>query len=133
MVRSEMVLKFQFEASHSLAGYEMPHPHLWSLQVVIGGEIHEGKILDLVQVRDLIQSKITPLQFTYLNDHRALSAEARKAPTCETLSVYFLKVLDLELKKKAFVHNPTAVLKSVQVGLSSMEEVELGAVRVSVE
>ncbi len=130
MMRSELILKFQFEASHALAGFEIPHPHLWSLQVVIEGEIRAGKILDLVEARDLIQAKINPLKFTYLNDNRMLTAEARRAPTCETLSVYFLKVLDAELKKKALAQNPTAVLRSVQVGLSSMEEVELGAVRV---
>lgn len=129
-MRSELILKFEFDASHSLAGYETPHPHLWRVEVVLGGSPVDGKIIDIVLFRQAIEGLIAPYKHTFLNDNPVASAAVRAAPTCETLSAHFFDSIKTLLKREFHSQNPTVQLRSVLVGIGDLSGAEMGAVRV---
>lgn len=128
-MKSELILKFVFEASHSLLGYETPHPHLWRLEVSLTGQPLGGKIVDIVQARDAILKKITPIQKTYLNSNALLDSSTQQAPTCETLSQYFWNQLTHLVETLFHKENPTTVLNSVAIAICNMDGEETGLVR----
>jgi 6-pyruvoyl-tetrahydropterin synthase len=128
-MRSELILKFQFEASHSLAGYEAPHSHLWKLELVMGGQVIDGKIVDMIEARNQIEKLIDPLRGTYLNENPIVGTAVQKSPTCETLNLYFSErfgeVLEVQFKSE----NSTLHLASVMVTICSPDGIEMGGVR----
>lgn len=130
-MKAELLLKFAFEASHSLGGYETPHPHLWRLEITVGGDPIEGRIIDIVQLRTGIQREINALEKTFLNDHPKVSPEVRQFPTCETLSHFFATTLEGILQREFLPSNPTAHLISVLVAICDLDGTEAGAVRLS--
>lgn len=127
---SELILKFKLTASHSLSGYETPHPHLWKIEVIISGEPKDGKILDLVQLRQSIENILDRLSSVYLNEAMEVSEEVRRSPTCETLSQYFWDCIEQMLKRDYLHLNPSIHLDSILVAICDLDRNELGAVRV---
>ena len=128
-MQAELILKFNFEASHSLSGYEAPHPHLWGLEVILSGEPVDGKIVDIVKAREKIEEIIEPLKFKYLNDLSYLDPPAQRAPTCETLSYFFLNKIRPWVEKSLKNENPTVGLVSVGIAIRNMDGEEMGFVR----
>ncbi len=128
-MKIELLVKFQFIASHSLAGHEAPHPHRWNLEVVISGEPHEGKVVDMILFRSKILDLVQPLESQYLNESTLVTPAVRQFPTCETLSIYFMEKLKNTVLPSLLTHNPTVLFSSIQVGLCGMDGVETGAVR----
>jgi 6-pyruvoyl-tetrahydropterin synthase len=128
-MRSELLLKFQFEASHSLAGYEVPHSHIWILELAIGGQVIDGKIVDMMEVRVHIEKLIEQLKATYLNENRVVGDAVRKAPTCETLGQFFSQRLQEVLETQFRTGNPSIHLVSVMITICSVDASEIGGVR----
>ncbi len=128
-MQSELVLKFQFEASHSLAGYEAPHSHIWKLEIAVGGKVISGKIVDMIEVRVQVEKLIEELKSTYLNENPVVGDLVRRAPTCETLGQFFSDrfcgILDAQFRPA----NPSIHLISVMVTICSVDATEIGGVR----
>jgi 6-pyruvoyl-tetrahydropterin synthase len=68
-VRTELCLKFEFCASHSLSVREVPHEHLWRVGVHLAGETRAGMILNLPDVRRAFEDVLAPLRNTFLNEN----------------------------------------------------------------
>jgi 6-pyruvoyl-tetrahydropterin synthase len=132
-MKTQLILKFEFTASHSLSGYEVPHPHVWTLETIIAGEPISGKIADIMVLRQLFQGILDPLESTYLNENLATNWAVREFPTCETLSGYFFDQFKHILSNRFLVENPTVQLSSVRVGICGMDRVETGAVKLTVD
>src|SRR5690348_8168104 len=120
-MKMELLLKFTFEASHSLAGFETPHPHLWILDLSVAGKPIEGRILDIVTFRARIQKMVDSLTGVYLNDSLKVDAAVREFPTCETLSYFFASQLNKILSEEYLPHNPSVLLTSVTVRICNMD------------
>ena len=125
----ELVLKFDFISSHSLRGHETPHPHRWWLEFALSGAPLEGKIIDIVDLRERVMEMIKPLDHVYLNDFSGVPQAVRDFPTCETLSVFFSERLQLLISQYFIDQNPTLKLSSLSVSLCEMDGREMGAVR----
>jgi 6-pyruvoyl-tetrahydropterin synthase len=132
-VKTELLLKFIFEASHSLADYEVPHPHLWILKLAVGGRPIQGRIIDIVRLRARIDQLIQGLKLTYLNDNPTVSDEVREFPTCETLSQYFYGQIQALLAHDFAPANPSVALTSVTIAICEMDGTEMGAARLFTE
>ncbi|MFZ9594726.1 MAG: 6-pyruvoyl trahydropterin synthase family protein [Bdellovibrionia bacterium] len=128
-MKAELITEFQFEASHSLSGYEEPHSHLWRLQLVLAGEVVQGKIVDLVDLRAQVEAILLDLRGTYLNENPKVLESVRQAPTCETLCEYFGQKMDQLIQAHWSLVNPSVGLGSVCVTLCDLEGNELGGVR----
>ena len=128
-MKIELLLKFPFEASHSLAGYEEPHPHLWRLEAGITGKMIEGKIVDMISLRSSIQKVLEPLILTYLNENIFVSPDVRKFPTCESLCEFFSTEINRVLLHEFQFQNPSIQLSSILVAICEMDGTETGAVK----
>ncbi len=131
-MKQELLLQFQFEASHSLSGYETPHPHLWKIKVAIEGKPIQGRIIDLVVLRNRIQQLMDSLDQTDLNDCNGVSAQVNEFPTCETLAPFFYDKIQEILEKNFLPFSPSVRLTCVEVGLCDLLGVELGAIRLTI-
>lgn len=127
---TELILKFEFVASHSLENNETPHPHRWKLELAVTGSPIRGKIIDLVLLRDRVQALINPLRSVYLNDFVGVSPAVQAFPTCETLGQFFWDQLHMLLSGEFYEQNPTLKLASVMVGICEMSGEEMGAARI---
>ena len=128
-MKAELIVKFDFEASHSLADYEAPHPHPWKVTVSITGDLIGGKVVDIIALREKMDEIIGKLKSTYLNDNPHVTEEVRKFPTCETLSQFFSNEVVSVLNKDFVSQNPSVKLNSVMTTIYTMEGTEMGAVR----
>jgi 6-pyruvoyl-tetrahydropterin synthase len=132
-MKSELILKFRFEASHSLSGYETPHPHLWDLEITVGGQPIEGRIVDIVTLRKRIETLVDEIRSTYLNENQRVTENVREFPTCETLSHFFYKELQTVLMNEFQPSNPSICLTNILVAILEMNGVEMGAARLKSE
>lgn len=128
-MKTELILKFDFTASHSLENFEKPHPHIWRVEVGVTGEPIKGKIIDMFELRATFESVIAPLKDAYLNESKVLDPNASKFPTCETLSAYFYGKFEEMINSRLRSMNPTLKIKSVMVALCEMDGTERGAAR----
>ncbi len=128
-VRTELCLKFEFCASHSLSVREVPHEHLWRVSVHLAGETRMGMILNLPDVRQAFEDVLAPLRNTFLNENAHLPAEAQAAPTCETLSAFFVDAFNERLTRDFLSANPTVQLVSVEVAICEPDGFEWGSVK----
>jgi 6-pyruvoyl-tetrahydropterin synthase len=126
---TELLLKFEFLASHSLSVREEPHPHLWRMEVVLSGEPREGMIVNLPEVRTAFETVVASLSQTFLNENPLLDASAKATPTCETLCAYFFRRFEDVLHRQFLLKNPTIKLKSVQVAICEPDGFEWGAAK----
>jgi len=131
-MRSELILKFEFEASHSLAGYETPHSHLWKLEIAVGGQVISGKIVDMMEMRIHVEQLILGLKATYLNENPSVGEAVQKAPTCETLGQFLGIEIQNILASKFRSDNPSIHLVSTYVTLCTVEGLEIGGVKLFV-
>lgn len=65
----------ELKASHSLAGYEIPHFHLWKVEVEFSKALplKEDRLIDLVFLKTKIDELLLPLQGRYLNETLSFS------------------------------------------------------------
>jgi 6-pyruvoyl-tetrahydropterin synthase len=129
MRQAELILKFMFRAAHSLADYEKPHFHYWTVEAAISGEIRNGMIVDMAVLRTKLQTLISPLEGKYLNDVTTLAPAAQKAPTCETLGSHFATLISTELNSTFSPLNPSVHLLWISVAIHEEDKVEMGAVK----
>jgi 6-pyruvoyl-tetrahydropterin synthase len=127
-MKTELILKFEWRASHSLSRYEKEHPHLWELRFAISGDPQkDGMIVDLVTVRTFVDALIAPLREIFLNHASPLTGdEAQLNPTCETLSSYFLGQLDRKLLSELRRGNPTIRFTWLEVAIFEIHGKEAG-------
>jgi 6-pyruvoyl-tetrahydropterin synthase len=130
-MRIELLLNFNFEASHSLVGYEEPHPHLWNLEIAFTGTPIDGKIVDMVSLRVSLQNLIDPIIKTYLNENGHVDESVRAFPTCETLSQHFLTQSQNLIDQHYCSHNSSLRVSSVRIGICDLNGCEAGAVKIS--
>jgi 6-pyruvoyl-tetrahydropterin synthase len=128
-MRSQLILHFEFIASHSLSVRETPHDHRWRLKTVIQGEPQNGMILNMVEVRSAFQTCIAPLANSYLNDNDRLSLAAQQTPTCESLAAHFFGQFTTVLTDRFCPGNPTIKLQAIEVELYEPDGHEWGSVR----
>ncbi len=128
----ELSLKFKFIAAHSLASYETPHDHLWSVRVAVSGNPHDGMVVDMAKLRECLLLTVQGLEGQYLNECEAVDAATRAFPTCESLGAFFLARVQSILERD-FPHRDSSVRAAwVSVALSDLEGSEMGAARVAV-
>lgn len=125
----QLILKFKFDASHSLEGHELPHSHLWELVATVSGRPIQGRIIDLVEFRSSVSNLVDVLKGTYLNTNRSASRDVQEFPTCEALCGHFYTEIHAVLEKLFIPHNPTLVLESTQIALFDAFNEEMGAAR----
>ncbi len=121
IIRSELV------ASHSLDGYEQPHPHRWKLEIRVSGAPVRGRIIDLPVLEDALKSDLKKLDGCYLNESPLVDEATRAFPTCETLGAHLAEHWDRIVLSVLRKDNPTLKLVSVQVTLCEMDGREFGA------
>ena len=130
-MKTELILKFVFEASHSLSGYEVPHPHIWKLKIGVLGDPVQGMILNLVELRASVQKTVDRLGGTYLNESTLVDDAVRAFPTCETLSVYFYREVEKILSHEFRPSHPSVRLSFIEMALFDMNQNEFGATRLT--
>ncbi len=132
-MKTELILKFTFEASHALdwVNFEIPHPHIWRLEFSIAGNPLNGRLVDLAHLRVRVQSLLECLGSTFLNTNLRVDDSVRLTPTCETLSVFFKNELQLILDAEFLSLNPSIRLESVLVAICEMNGTEQGAIKLS--
>ncbi len=121
IIRSELV------ASHSLDGYEQPHPHRWKLEIRVSGAPVRGRIIDLPVLEDALKADLKTLDGCYLNESPLVDEATRAFPTCETLGAHLAEHWDRIVLSVLRKDNPTLKLVSVQVTLCEMDGREFGA------
>ena len=131
-MRTELILKFSFEASHSLVGYETPHPHFWTLQVSITGSPQDGRIVDMVELRTKIQERLNPIQSSFLNESTEVDQQVRQFPTCESLCHFFFNEMNQIIEIHFSPKNPSLRLYSIEVTIADMNGSETGAARMTI-
>jgi len=131
VVKTELILKFKFDASHALSCYETPHPHLWKLEVAITGTPIQGWLVDLMAVSQKIDFLLDDLRGTYLNENEKANQQIRDYPTCESLGPFLYEKIQNLLNNEFSSQNPTLAVSSILVSLHTPDGEELGAVKVS--
>jgi len=73
-----------FKASHSLAGFEIPHFHLWkvTLKFQAAFPLPGDRLIDMIEAQTILSQITLPLANTYLNDTLGAS------PTSENMAAY---------------------------------------------
>ncbi len=117
MFVTELVLPFEFIASHSLDTREEPHPHLWKGELRIEGQPIAGRVIDLPTAENRLKLILKNIENTYLNTNALFSADTRSFPTCETLSHDLYGMIDQECIIPARAENPSLRLLSVRIDL----------------
>lgn len=117
MFVTELVLPFEFVASHSLDTREQPHPHVWKGELRIAGQAIRGRLIDLPTAEGQLKLILKKIENTYLNTNVLFSEETRSFPTCETLSQDLYGMVDRECVTPAQSENPSLRLLSVRIDL----------------
>lgn len=73
-----------FKASHSLAGFETPHYHLWKIAVKFQAKfpLPGDRLVDMIAAQTELGEITAPLAGTYLNDTLGMS------PTSENMAAF---------------------------------------------
>jgi 6-pyruvoyl-tetrahydropterin synthase len=116
--RIALEVESEFRASHSLAGFEIPHFHLWKVRVEFEAKLPlaDDRLIDLVHLQTVMDEILKPLSGTYLNESLGVS------PTSENLALWVWEKLMHKL--------PDAPLSQVQIKLCDLEGVSTGSARV---
>ncbi len=107
----------RFTASHSLAVREELHPHEYTVVLELTGPVdpNSGFVVDMGEVRNLLEPLVQQLDGTTLNNNQALiaagpeGAMAARFPTCECLAAYFAAALKLPVAECCGAARLTAV------------------------
>ncbi len=117
----KLYLPFEFVASHSLSGFEKPHPHLWKFELEVTGPPVNGKIVDLYKLGELVQVELKSFEGTYLNENPRLPQVARDFPTCESLAQAFYGFFEKQWLQIFRGENPELRILSVKTSLLDVE------------
>ncbi|MDX2129148.1 MAG: 6-carboxytetrahydropterin synthase [Chloroherpetonaceae bacterium] len=128
-MKTELSLKFEFSAFHSLSVREEPHKHLWKVEVRIQGSPIGGMLVNMTEVRENIEVLLSQLESSYLNQNPTLPKEVQTSPTCETLGSYFYFVIGDMLQHNFFPRNPSLCLSSVEVTICEENGFEWGSAK----
>jgi 6-pyruvoyl-tetrahydropterin synthase len=115
----ELTVYSDFKASHSLTGFEVPHLHLWKLELTFRSVLpmKSDRVLDLVALQSQVERLTSLLSGRYLNE-----VLPQFSPTSEMMAQWvwseFLK------------QDPSAPLVSVGVTICNALGVPMGAARV---
>ncbi len=128
---TQLIVKLQWTSSHTLPpGELLLHPHLWGLEVCLGGVPVAGKLLDLVDFRSQIEQQVlTPLTGQDLNHSPWVNDSVRQAPTCESLSEFFYQRLSHLLVDVYHPVNASVRIVSTTVQIFDFTGLEVGAAR----
>jgi 6-pyruvoyl-tetrahydropterin synthase len=109
----------ELKASHSLAGFEVPHFHRFkvALEFQASLPLKQDRLIDLVQLQNDLQKILAPLEGRHLN-----SALPDLSPTSENLAIW---IWDQFLRA-----HPQAPLKAVSITLCDLEGRASGEARV---
>src|SRR5690606_37891389 len=107
----------RFTASHSLAVREEMHPHEYTVVLELTGPVdpNSGFVVDMGEVRRLLEPLVQQLDGTTLNNNPALiaagsaGAMAARFPTCECLAAYFATALKQPVSDRCGAAHLTAV------------------------
>jgi len=104
----------EFRASHSLAGFETPHFHLFKVAAVfrVPHPLTGDRVLDLVFLQKVLDCSLHPLHNCHLNSTLPFS------PTSENLCVWLREELVRQL--------PDAPLHSVSIELADLDGRSMG-------
>lgn len=113
-----LTVQAELRASHSLAGFETPHFHLFKVAATFQTELPlvSDRVIDLVFLQDRLHEILNPLSGAYLNEVLSLS------PTSENLALWVWDQLTHML--------PTEPLQCVEVTLCSLDGVASGSARI---
>ena len=108
-----------FRASHSLAGFETPHFHLWQVEAVFSSDwpLAGDRLIDLVFLQGTLERIFAALDGVFLNEVLDFS------PTSENLTAWIWRRLHEEL--------PDAPLSQVAVSLCDLSGKVSGRARLS--
>jgi 6-pyruvoyl-tetrahydropterin synthase len=109
----------QFKASHSLAGFETPHFHLWKITVEFKASLplKTDRLIDLVLLQEALSQITAPIANTYLNDTLGAS------PTSENMALF--------IWKKVMERFPNDPLDLVAVSLCDLNGESMGEATLS--
>ena len=104
----ELTVFGSFRASHSLAGFETPHYHLWKVEAMFSAPwpLAGDRLIDLVFLQSTLDRVFSTVEGTHLNGVFPFS------PTSENLTQWIWKRLREEL--------PDAPLSEVAVSLCDL-------------
>lgn len=110
---------YQFKASHSLAGFETPHFHLWKITVEFKASLplKTDRLIDLVLLQEALIQITAPIANTYLNDTLGAS------PTSENMALF--------IWKKVMERFPNDPLDLVAVSLCDLNGESMGEATLS--
>jgi 6-pyruvoyl-tetrahydropterin synthase len=117
--RISLEVESEFRASHTLAGFEIPHFHLWKVTTQFSAALplKEDRLIDLAYLQTVMAEILHPLQGVYLNDAFSFS------PTSENMALHIWEKIASGL--------PDAPLSEVRVTLCDLEGTSTGTARVS--
>jgi 6-pyruvoyl-tetrahydropterin synthase len=119
-VPSKLALTVQTElrASHSLAGFELPHFHLWKIAVQFQADLplKNDRLIDLVFLQTTLDEILAPISGKYLNEVLAVS------PTSENMALWIWQKIADKL--------PNEPLSSVEITLCNLEGHASGSARI---
>ena len=125
----ELTAQAELMAKHQLVEREELHSHRWRIKACIGGELHNGRVISLPQIKGWIDEIIAPLQNSSLNDNHSLDAETRREPTCENLSRFCFEKLHFALMRNGDPYKRPLEVKWVEVHVTEADGRELGGAR----
>jgi 6-pyruvoyl-tetrahydropterin synthase len=129
----ELFLKLHFEASHSLEEREAEHTHRWRVEAGVRGTPHEGRLISLPILRNLLEPVIGELAGTYLNRNPNLDPSSQAYPTCENLAVYLFRSFEDRLTHYLETNPNDLRMTSVSVAVDELSGEETGWARLSVD
>jgi len=106
-----------FKASHSLAGFETPHFHLWKLAIefTTSAPFEGDRLIDLTFLKEEIHAVVAPIENRFLNSLFDFQ------PTTENIAQWLWKQVQARL--------PEAPLTAVQVSLCDLDGTAMGSAR----
>jgi 6-pyruvoyl-tetrahydropterin synthase len=115
----ELTVFSEFKASHSLAGFEVPHLHFWRLELTFRSVLpmKSDRVLDLVALQSQVEHITSTVSGRHLNE-----VLPQVSPTSEMMAQWIWS----EFLKQ----NPSAPLVSVAVTICNALGVATGAARV---
>ena len=108
-----------FKASHSLAGFETPHFHLWKLAIefTTSAPFKGDRLIDLTYLQSRMREMVAPVENRFLNSIFDFQ------PTTENLAQWIWKQVREQM--------PEAPLTAVTVTLCDLEGEAMGAARLT--